>query len=479
MSPDLVEEHSQPLDNMSLDLVEEHSQALDNMSPDLVEEHSQPLDNMSLDLVEEHSQATDNGEDPQATGYGKCQADRKMRGKPGSKVGSVAIMDGITLGFRKDMIPELQDDSQRVDVTLLIAILANFLPPPPAHNTTTTTTTRATDGITVHRSPLRPSQLNTARYLNMIMQKAQVKCTNGTEGQNHVRSESSSWQPLKAWMPFRALSKAEREVLDGPFSGAEKFFTEEMYFYGKMAEYRDQVDEAKAMRISAVSLLDATESEAKDIEQGENQLVFGIPELWVETERWGDMLLSDCYQENLIGVVCDEVHKTPSWGMARKGVKAFRECFGRLAELRSLCRNDMTEQFQLQGLDTEVEHEESLEILPLPSNPVAYDSSEFSALFDADTFVYPSTSLDDTVEYEHDSDATFCFEDGCEPAAVAHTASDPDSSTGGNTSRDMFESSASVPAAVVPLQLAHTASDSDISMVWDMGSDMFESSSSE
>ncbi|XP_066266513.1 ATP-dependent DNA helicase RecQ-like [Branchiostoma lanceolatum] len=51
------------------------------------------------------------------------------------------------------------------------------------------------------------------------------------------------------------------------------------------------------------------------------------------------MLLSDHYQENLIGIVCDEVHKTPSWGMAKKGVKAFRECFGRLAELRSLCRN--------------------------------------------------------------------------------------------------------------------------------------------
>ncbi|KAI8514619.1 hypothetical protein Bbelb_072100 [Branchiostoma belcheri] len=105
-----------------------------------------------------------------------------------------------------------------------------------------------------------------------------------------------------------------------------------------VALIKDQVEKANSLGISAISLLDAKDKDAEDIKKGRYQLVFGIPELWVDCELWGDMLLSDHFEQNLIGIVVDEVHKTPSWGMAKKGVKAFRQCFGRIAGLRSLCR---------------------------------------------------------------------------------------------------------------------------------------------
>ncbi|KAK7944288.1 hypothetical protein WMY93_000016 [Mugilogobius chulae] len=50
--------------------------------------------------------------------------------------------------------------------------------------------------------------------------------------------------------------------------------------------------------------------------------------------------------QNLIGIVVDEVHLTYKWGMAEKGQKsAFRECFARLGELRSIVKPVIVTQY--------------------------------------------------------------------------------------------------------------------------------------
>ncbi|CAL8240103.1 unnamed protein product [Gadus morhua 'NCC'] len=50
------------------------------------------------------------------------------------------------------------------------------------------------------------------------------------------------------------------------------------------------------------------------------------------------MLASTIYQDNLIGIVVDEVHVTYKWGEASKGESAFRESFAKLGELRSIAK---------------------------------------------------------------------------------------------------------------------------------------------
>ncbi|CAB4012130.1 Werner syndrome ATP-dependent helicase-like [Paramuricea clavata] len=54
--------------------------------------------------------------------------------------------------------------------------------------------------------------------------------------------------------------------------------------------------------------------------------------------KWHEMLSTEIYQNNLFGVVTDEAHVIPKWGQNDKKEKrlAFRECFGRLGELRSI-----------------------------------------------------------------------------------------------------------------------------------------------
>ncbi|TNN58109.1 hypothetical protein EYF80_031632 [Liparis tanakae] len=55
-------------------------------------------------------------------------------------------------------------------------------------------------------------------------------------------------------------------------------------------------------------------------------------------ERCVDMLGSDVFQANVIGIVVDEVHLTYKWGQAAKGQTPFRESFAKLGELRSLVK---------------------------------------------------------------------------------------------------------------------------------------------
>ncbi|CAH1248573.1 Hypp8258 [Branchiostoma lanceolatum] len=183
---------------------------------------------------------------------------------------------------------------------------------------------------------------------------------------------------------------------------------------------RDQVEEAKAMGISAVSLLDATESEAKDIEQGKNQLVFGIPELWVETERWGDMFL--------LVVQPPWGHKTVLFSSSRK-----KELVSSFLSLNTTIRS----------LKDRI-----LSFTNVHKTTPAFDGTQAGTCLSRQLSRPPWRT----------------------PLVTQTPALD-------GTSRDMFGSSTSEPTAVVPL--AHTASDSDISMVWDTSRDMFESLSAE
>ena len=49
------------------------------------------------------------------------------------------------------------------------------------------------------------------------------------------------------------------------------------------------------------------------------------------------MLGNTFFVQNTVCLVIDEVHKV-TWGVASKGNKPFRESFGRINELRSICR---------------------------------------------------------------------------------------------------------------------------------------------
>ncbi|KAK7879969.1 hypothetical protein WMY93_033359 [Mugilogobius chulae] len=71
----------------------------------------------------------------------------------------------------------------------------------------------------------------------------------------------------------------------------------------------DQIKEASNLSISAAKLGDND----GDIIDGKCQLVFGSPESWLLNQKWRNMLASETYQNNLVGVVVDEVHAAYKW----------------------------------------------------------------------------------------------------------------------------------------------------------------------
>ncbi|XP_028441999.1 putative ATP-dependent DNA helicase Q1 [Perca flavescens] len=76
-----------------------------------------------------------------------------------------------------------------------------------------------------------------------------------------------------------------------------------------------------------------------DILHGRFQLVFGRPESWLLNEKWRNLLSSEVYRDNLVGIVVYDVHVTYKWGEGAKGEAAFRESFARLGELRSIAKD--------------------------------------------------------------------------------------------------------------------------------------------
>ncbi|CAB1444836.1 unnamed protein product [Pleuronectes platessa] len=73
----------------------------------------------------------------------------------------------------------------------------------------------------------------------------------------------------------------------------------------------DQVKEATEMGITAMQL--GVHDEV-DITSSRCQLLFGSPESWLLNKKWRDMLGSDVFQANVIGIIVDEVHLTYKWG---------------------------------------------------------------------------------------------------------------------------------------------------------------------
>ncbi|XP_051804193.1 probable ATP-dependent DNA helicase RecS isoform X1 [Acanthochromis polyacanthus] len=101
-----------------------------------------------------------------------------------------------------------------------------------------------------------------------------------------------------------------------------------------IALIEDQIKEAADLGISATQL---GLGEEKDIKSCRYQVVFGSPEAWLSA-KWENVLSTEAYKTNLIGIVVDEVHLTYKWGNAGRGQKAFRESFARLGELRAIVK---------------------------------------------------------------------------------------------------------------------------------------------
>ena len=77
-----------------------------------------------------------------------------------------------------------------------------------------------------------------------------------------------------------------------------------------VALMEDQVKEAEQLGVHAGQL---GVHDDRDILDGSLSLVFGSPESWLLNNKWRRMLASTIYQDNLIGIVVDEVHVTYKW----------------------------------------------------------------------------------------------------------------------------------------------------------------------
>ena len=77
-----------------------------------------------------------------------------------------------------------------------------------------------------------------------------------------------------------------------------------------VALMEDQVKEATEMGITVMQL---GVHDDVDITSGRCQLLFGSPECWLLNKKWRNMLGSDVFQANVMGIVVDEVHLTNKW----------------------------------------------------------------------------------------------------------------------------------------------------------------------
>ncbi|XP_057297241.1 bifunctional 3'-5' exonuclease/ATP-dependent helicase WRN-like, partial [Hydractinia symbiolongicarpus] len=72
---------------------------------------------------------------------------------------------------------------------------------------------------------------------------------------------------------------------------------------------------------------------------GEYNILFGTPESWLDNLKWREFLLSKYVVD--VCLVVDEVHKV-TWGVAANRIdEPFHEAFGRISEMRSICRQKL------------------------------------------------------------------------------------------------------------------------------------------
>ncbi|CAH1240839.1 ZSCAN29 [Branchiostoma lanceolatum] len=88
--------------------------------------------------------------------------------------------------------------------------------------------------------------------------------------------------------------------------------SDQLVLQGILALISDQVLEARQYGVSAMSLCDPSPSEEARIMEGKVQLMFTNPETLVLDPKWRDLLMAERFQHNIIGIVVDHVHKTPS-----------------------------------------------------------------------------------------------------------------------------------------------------------------------
>ena len=106
-----------------------------------------------------------------------------------------------------------------------------------------------------------------------------------------------------------------------------------------VALMQDQVKKLSSLGLQAAYVGGNQHSSVlRDIEQGKVTFVFMSPESTLASEKWRNVLASDVYQENLIGIVVDEVHCVTEWGTSNNNEKesAFRRWYSRLNELKLL-----------------------------------------------------------------------------------------------------------------------------------------------
>ncbi|XP_068708396.1 uncharacterized protein [Montipora foliosa] len=102
----------------------------------------------------------------------------------------------------------------------------------------------------------------------------------------------------------------------------------------------DQVEYLRGKGVTAASISSCTEEEATVIEKGKISVVFGSPEAWIQNERWRSMLGNSVYSKKLCALAIDEAHVIRQWGTSQSNkMAAFRHCYGKLYELRSLAPN--------------------------------------------------------------------------------------------------------------------------------------------
>ena len=76
---------------------------------------------------------------------------------------------------------------------------------------------------------------------------------------------------------------------------------------------KDQVENLKKLGITAISLSNVKDEEAKDVEEGHFVVVYGTPEASLNNECWRKMLLSGIYAAKLCAIAVDEAHVIKQW----------------------------------------------------------------------------------------------------------------------------------------------------------------------
>ena len=76
---------------------------------------------------------------------------------------------------------------------------------------------------------------------------------------------------------------------------------------------KDQVQKLRNLGISAVTLSDIEEEDAKAVEKGVFSVVYGSPEAFLKIARWRKLLTSDVYRAKLCAIAVDEAHVIKQW----------------------------------------------------------------------------------------------------------------------------------------------------------------------